>query len=36
MRVLLVDDHDSIRKSLRQLIELRAEFEVVGEGSSWT
>ncbi|MDQ3660059.1 MAG: response regulator [Actinomycetota bacterium] len=34
MRVLLVDDHDSIRKSLRQLIELRAEFEVVGEGSN--
>jgi len=34
MRVLLVDDHESIRKSLRQLIELRAEFEVVGEGSN--
>ena len=32
MKILLVDDHDSIRRSIRQLIELKDEFEVVGEG----
>ncbi|MGH2821380.1 MAG: ATP-binding response regulator [Actinomycetota bacterium] len=31
MRILLVDDHSSIRRSLRQLLSLRPEFEVVGE-----
>ena len=34
MKVLLVDDHAPIRKSLRQLINLRDDFEVVGEGSN--
>jgi signal transduction histidine kinase len=34
MNILLVDDHDGIRKSIRQLIELRDEFHVVGEGSN--
>jgi signal transduction histidine kinase len=34
MRLLLVDDHESIRKSLRQLIELKKDFQVVGEGSN--
>ena len=32
MKVLVVDDHASIRRSLRQLLELRPDFEVVGEG----
>jgi len=34
MKVLLVDDNAPIRKSLRQLINLRDDFEVVGEGSN--
>ncbi|MPZ69360.1 MAG: response regulator [Actinobacteria bacterium] len=34
MKVLLVDDHAPIRRGIRQLLELRAEFEVVGEGSN--
>jgi signal transduction histidine kinase len=34
MKVLLVDDHSSIRRSLRQLIELKADFQVVGEGAN--
>ncbi|HEX2236694.1 MAG TPA: response regulator [Actinomycetota bacterium] len=34
MKVLLVDDHSSIRRSLRQLIELNDHFEVVGEGAN--
>ena len=34
MRVLLVDDNAPIRKSLRQLINLRDDFEVVGEGTN--
>ncbi len=32
MKVLLVDDHAPIRRGLRQLLELRDDFEVVGEG----
>jgi signal transduction histidine kinase len=36
MRLLLVDDHESIRKSLRQLIELKKDFQVVGEGANGT
>src|SRR5665811_2369856 len=34
MKVLLVDDHAPIRRGIRQLLELRAEFEVVGEGAN--
>ena len=34
VRVLLVDDHAPIRKSLRQLLELRGNYEIVGEGSN--
>ncbi|MDQ3618555.1 MAG: response regulator transcription factor, partial [Actinomycetota bacterium] len=34
MRVLLVDDNAPVRKSLRQLINLRDDFEVVGEGTN--
>jgi len=34
MKVLLVDDHATVRDSLRQLIELGDEFEVAGEGSN--
>jgi signal transduction histidine kinase len=34
VKVLLVDDHSSIRRSLRQLIELKDEFQVVGEGTN--
>ena len=34
MKVLLVDDHATVRDSLRQLIELSGEFEVAGEGSN--
>jgi signal transduction histidine kinase len=32
--VLLVDDHAPIRRSLRQLLELRPGYEVVGEGAN--
>ncbi|HEV2754339.1 MAG TPA: response regulator [Actinomycetota bacterium] len=34
MKVLLVDDHAPIRSSLRQLLELRPGYEVVGEGAN--
>jgi signal transduction histidine kinase len=34
LRVLLVDDHTPIRKSLKQLIELRGQYTVVGEGAN--
>jgi signal transduction histidine kinase len=34
MRVLLVDDHTPIRRGLRQTLELRPEFEVIGEGAN--
>lgn len=34
MRVLLVDDHAPIRRGIRQLLELRDDFEVVGEGAN--
>src|SRR5262245_29034633 len=30
-RVLLVDDHEVVRKGLRALIDSRPEFEIVGE-----
>jgi DNA-binding NarL/FixJ family response regulator len=30
-RVLLVDDHEVVRKGLRSLIDSRSEFEIVGE-----
>ncbi len=31
MRVLLVDDHEVVRKGLRALLEAQEEIEVVGE-----
>ncbi|MGH2694953.1 MAG: ATP-binding response regulator [Actinomycetota bacterium] len=34
MKILLVDDHQSIRKSLKQLLELHSDFQVVGEGAN--
>ncbi|MDQ3986662.1 MAG: response regulator [Actinomycetota bacterium] len=34
MRVVVVDDHAPIRKSLRQMIELKGPYIVVGEGSN--
>ena len=34
MKILLVDDHQSIRKSLKQLLELHSDFQVVGEGTN--
>ncbi|HYP25024.1 MAG TPA: response regulator [Actinomycetota bacterium] len=34
MKVLLVDDHAPIRASLRQLLELRPGYQVVGEGAN--
>lgn len=34
MKVLLVDDHAPVRKGLRQLLELRPDVEVVGEGAN--
>lgn len=34
MRVVLIDDHAAVRRNLRELIELRDTYEVVGEGSN--
>jgi signal transduction histidine kinase len=34
LRVLVVDDHAPIRRSLKQLIELKGQYAVVGEGSN--
>lgn len=34
VKVVLVDDHAAVRESLRQLIELRGPYRVVGEGSN--
>ena len=34
MRLVLIDDHAPVRRNLRQLIELRDTFEIVGEGSN--
>jgi signal transduction histidine kinase len=34
LRVLLVDDHAPIRRSLKQLIELKGHYAVVGEGTN--
>ena len=34
MKVLLIDDHEPVRRNLRELIELSGEFEVVGEGAN--
>jgi signal transduction histidine kinase len=34
MKLLLVDDHAPVRKGLRQLLELKTEYEIVGEGSN--
>lgn len=36
MRVLLVDDHAAVRKGIRQLLELKTDYEIVGEGSNGT
>ncbi len=33
MRVLLVDDHEAIRTVFRTALEMRPEFEIVGEAS---
>ena len=33
-KVLLVDDHAIVRRNLKQLIELKGSYEVVGEGSN--
>jgi DNA-binding NarL/FixJ family response regulator len=30
MRVLLVDDHAPIRRGIRQLLELKTDYEIVG------
>ncbi|MFP5329165.1 MAG: response regulator [Alphaproteobacteria bacterium] len=32
-RVLIVDDHDAVRRGIRALVETRANFRVVGEAS---
>ena len=34
LKVLVVDDHAAVRKNLRQLIELKGPYDVVGEGSN--
>lgn len=34
VRILLVDDHDSLRKSVRWLLETRSEFEICGEAEN--
>ena len=34
LRLVLVDDHAPVRRNLRQLIELRDTYEIVGEGSN--
>ena len=34
LKVVVVDDHEAVRKSLRQLIELKGPYQVVGEGSN--
>lgn len=33
-RVMIVDDHDAVRRGIRALVETRANFTVVGEASS--
>lgn len=34
MKVLLVDDHAPVRKGLRQLLELKTDYDIVGEGAN--
>ena len=34
LRLVLIDDHAPVRRNLRQLIEIREIYEVVGEGSN--
>jgi signal transduction histidine kinase len=34
MKLLLVDDHAPIRKGIRQLLELKTDYEIVGEGAN--
>jgi PleD family two-component response regulator len=31
LRILIADDHPSLRKTFRELLEVRPEFQVVGE-----
>lgn len=31
VRILIVDDHDDVRKAIRRLLESRLEFEICGE-----
>ena len=33
-RILLADDHDIIRRGLKELLETHADWEVVGEAST--
>ena len=33
-RILIVDDHDAVRRGVRTLVESRANFQVVGEASN--
>ena len=34
VKILLVDDHAPVRRGIRQLLELKTDFEIVGEGSN--
>jgi signal transduction histidine kinase len=34
VKILLVDDHAPVRRGLRQLLELKTEYEIVGEGAN--
>ena len=34
MKVLLVDDHVPVRKGIRQLLELKTDYNIVGEGAN--
>jgi signal transduction histidine kinase len=34
VKILLVDDHAPVRRGIRQLIELKTNFEIVGEGAN--
>jgi len=33
IRILLVDDHQVVREGLRRMLELEADFQVVGEAA---
>lgn len=34
VKILLVDDHAPVRRGIRQLLELKTDFEIVGEGAN--